>query len=52
MVIPRDPEGSKLIWLLSEMRMPHRKKKLSICVQSGRRPASPSRSRFSRGPTR
>jgi len=26
MVIPRDPEGSKLIWLLSEMRMPHRKK--------------------------
>ena len=39
MVIPRDPEGSNLIWLLPEVRMPHGKKKLSICVQSGRRPS-------------
>jgi len=45
MVIPRDPEGSNLISLLPEVRMPHGKKKVSICVQSGRRPALPSRSR-------
>jgi Planctomycete cytochrome C len=36
MVIPRDPEGSNLMWLLDwraspEVRMPHGKKKLSIC---------------------
>src|SRR6266511_4157027 len=36
MVIPRDPEGSNLLWLLDwraspEVRMPHGKKKLSIC---------------------
>jgi mono/diheme cytochrome c family protein len=36
MVIPRDPEGSNLMWLLDwraspEVRMPHGKKKLSTC---------------------
>jgi hypothetical protein len=36
MVIPRDPEGSNLMWLLDwraspEVRMAHGKKKLSIC---------------------
>ena len=36
MVIPRDPDGSNLMWLLDwrakpELRMPHGKKKLSIC---------------------
>jgi len=36
MVIPRDPESSSLMWLLDwraspEERMPHGKKKLSIC---------------------
>lgn len=36
MVIPRDPEGSNLVLLLDwrvspEVRMPHGKKKLSIC---------------------
>jgi hypothetical protein len=36
MVLPRDPEGSNLMWLLDwraspEVRMPHGKKKLSIC---------------------
>jgi len=36
MVIPRDPETSNLMWLLDwraspEVRMPHGKKKLSIC---------------------
>jgi hypothetical protein len=36
MVAPRDPEGSNLMWLLDwraspEVRMPHGKKKLSIC---------------------
>ena len=36
MVIPRDPDGSNLMWLLDwraspEVRMPHGKKKLSIC---------------------
>jgi mono/diheme cytochrome c family protein len=36
MVVPRDPEGSNLMWLLDwraspEVRMPHGKKKLSIC---------------------
>src|SRR5262245_11822504 len=36
MVIPRDPDSSNLIWLLDwraspELRMPHGKKKLSIC---------------------
>jgi hypothetical protein len=36
MVIPRDPESSNLMWLLDwraslEVRMPHGKKKLSIC---------------------
>ena len=36
MVIPRDPESSNLMWLLDwraspQMRMPHGKKKLSIC---------------------
>ena len=35
-VIPRDPDSSNLIWLLDwrakpELRMPHGKKKLSIC---------------------
>ena len=36
MVIPRDADGSNLMWLLDwraspEVRMPHGKKKLSIC---------------------
>jgi mono/diheme cytochrome c family protein len=36
MVIPRDPDGSNLMWLLDwraapEVRMPHGKKKLSTC---------------------
>jgi mono/diheme cytochrome c family protein len=36
MVVPRDPEGSNLMWLLDwraspELRMPHGKKKLSTC---------------------
>jgi len=36
MVIPRDPDSSNLMWLLDwraspEVRMPHGKKKLSIC---------------------
>ena len=36
MVVPRDPESSNLMWLLDwraspEVRMPHGKKKLSIC---------------------
>jgi len=36
MVIPRDPEGSNLMWLLDwraspQIRMPHSKKQLSIC---------------------
>lgn len=36
MVVPRDPESSNLMWLLDwraspEVRMPHSKKKLSIC---------------------
>jgi hypothetical protein len=36
MIIPRDPESSNLMWLLDwraspEVRMPHGKKKLSIC---------------------
>jgi hypothetical protein len=36
MVIPGDPETSNLMWLLdwrasAELRMPHGKKKLSIC---------------------
>lgn len=36
MVLPGDPQGSNLIWLLdwrasSELRMPHGKKKLSTC---------------------
>jgi len=36
MVLPRDPESSNLMWLLDwraspEVRMPHGKKKLSIC---------------------
>jgi mono/diheme cytochrome c family protein len=36
MVIPRDPESSNLMWLLDwraspEVRMPHGKKKLSMC---------------------
>jgi mono/diheme cytochrome c family protein len=36
MVIARDPDGSNLMWLLDwrakpELRMPHGKKKLSIC---------------------
>ena len=36
MVIARDPESSNLMWLLDwraspEVRMPHGKKKLSIC---------------------
>jgi hypothetical protein len=36
MVIPRDPDGSNLMWLLDwraspEIRMPHGKKKLSLC---------------------
>ena len=36
MVIPGDPMGSNLMWLLDwrgaqETRMPHRKKKLSTC---------------------
>jgi mono/diheme cytochrome c family protein len=36
MVIPRDPDTSNLMWLLDwraspEVRMPHSKKKLSIC---------------------
>jgi mono/diheme cytochrome c family protein len=36
MVIPRDPDSSNLVWLLDwrgspEVRMPHGKKKLSIC---------------------
>ena len=36
MVVPRDPEGSNLMWLLDwraspEVRMPHGKKKLSTC---------------------
>ena len=36
MVIPRDPDSSNLVWLLDwraspELRMPHGKKKLSIC---------------------
>jgi len=36
MVVPRDPEGSNLMWLLDwraspEVRMPHGSKKLSIC---------------------
>ena len=36
MVVPRDPESSNLMWLLdwrasAEVRMPHGKKKLSIC---------------------
>ena len=36
MVIPRDPDSSNLMWLLDwrakpELRMPHGKKKLSIC---------------------
>jgi hypothetical protein len=36
MVIPKDPESSNLMWLLDwrsspELRMPHGKKKLSIC---------------------
>jgi hypothetical protein len=35
-VIPRDPEGSNLMWLLDRqaspaVRMPHGKKKLSTC---------------------
>jgi mono/diheme cytochrome c family protein len=36
MVIPHDPGGSNLVWLLNwraspELRMPHGKKKLSVC---------------------
>jgi hypothetical protein len=36
MVIPKDPDGSNLVWLLDwrgspEVRMPHGKKKLSTC---------------------
>ena len=36
MVIPKDPDGSNLVWLLDwraspEMRMPHGRKKLSTC---------------------
>jgi mono/diheme cytochrome c family protein len=36
MVVPRDPDSSNLMWLLDwraspEVRMPHAKKKLSIC---------------------
>jgi len=36
MVVPRDPESSNLMWLLDwraspDVRMPHGKKKLSIC---------------------
>lgn len=36
MVIPRDPDGSNLMWLLDwrvspQIRMPHGKKKLSTC---------------------
>ncbi|MBM3530700.1 MAG: hypothetical protein FJX62_21680 [Alphaproteobacteria bacterium] len=36
MVIPRDPDGSNLMWLLDwraspQLRMPHGKKKLSVC---------------------
>ncbi|HXW23262.1 MAG TPA: c-type cytochrome domain-containing protein [Xanthobacteraceae bacterium] len=36
MVIPKDPDGSNLVWLLDwrgdlQTRMPHGKKKLSIC---------------------
>ena len=36
MVVPRDPDGSNLVWLLDwraspELRMPHGKKKLSVC---------------------
>ena len=36
MVVPRDPDSSNLMWLLDwraspELRMPHGKKKLSIC---------------------
>jgi mono/diheme cytochrome c family protein len=36
MVIPRDPDSSNLVWLLDwraspELRMPHGKKKLSVC---------------------
>ena len=36
MVIPRDPDGSNLMWLLDwraspELRMPHGQKKLSTC---------------------
>ena len=36
MVVPKDPESSNLVWLLEwrgapETRMPHGKKKLSIC---------------------
>jgi len=39
MVVPRDPEGSNLMWLLDwraspEVRMPHGKKKLSTCDRS------------------
>jgi cytochrome c len=39
MVIPRDPDSSNLIWLLDwrgspELRMPHGKKKLSVCDRS------------------
>jgi Planctomycete cytochrome C len=36
MIIPRDPDGSNLMWLLDwraspELRMPHGSKKLSTC---------------------
>jgi len=36
MIVPRDPESSNLMWLLDwraspQVRMPHGKKKLSIC---------------------
>lgn len=36
MVVPRDPDSSNLVWLLDwraspELRMPHGKKKLSVC---------------------
>jgi mono/diheme cytochrome c family protein len=36
MILPRDPDGSNLMWLLdwrasAELRMPHGKKKLSTC---------------------
>ena len=42
MVIPRDPDGSNLMWLLDwraspQLRMPHGKKKLSVCDRDAMR---------------